>query len=51
MRFENPWTVFIQQVNLSDRAVNGGENAMADPVFAEPVRRIRRHFFTQRALD
>jgi hypothetical protein len=36
---------------LSDGAVNGGENAMAGPVFTEPVRRIRGHFFTQRALD
>jgi hypothetical protein len=51
VRFENPWTVFIQQVNLLDWAVNAGENAMANPVFTDPVRRIRRHFFTQRALD
>jgi NitT/TauT family transport system ATP-binding protein len=36
---------------LSDRAVNEGENAMADPVFTELVQRIRKHFFTQSALD
>jgi NitT/TauT family transport system ATP-binding protein len=26
-------------------------DAMADPVFTELVRRIRRHFFTRSALD
>lgn len=26
-------------------------DAMADPVFTEPVQRIRRHFFTQSTLD
>jgi NitT/TauT family transport system ATP-binding protein len=31
--------------------VNEGENAMADPVFTELVQRIRKHFFTQSALD
>jgi NitT/TauT family transport system ATP-binding protein len=26
-------------------------DAMVDPVFTEPVQRIRKHFFTQSALD
>jgi hypothetical protein len=27
------------------------ESSVADPVFTELVQRIRRHFFTQSALD